>query len=102
MNMSDSYQEQSRIDFHSHYLPPAFMEAVHVAAGQGTGSSSGLDPSIGLGSQGAKDEDDIAMGSTMPGVALGRHLDADWTTVLKGIHTDIDLDSDVVVKIQLK
>jgi hypothetical protein len=72
------------------------------AAGQGTGSSSGLDPSVGLGAQGAKDEDDIALGSTMPGVALGRHLDADWTTVLKGIHTDIDLDSDVVIKVQLK
>ncbi|MGD0629185.1 MAG: hypothetical protein ABR987_07525 [Terracidiphilus sp.] len=73
-----------------------------TAAGQGTGSSSGLDPSAGLGTQGAKDEDDIAMGSTMPGVALGRHLDADWTTVLKGVHTDIDLDSDVVIKVQLK
>jgi hypothetical protein len=73
-----------------------------TAAGQGTGSSSGMDPGIGLGSQGAKDEDDIAMGSTMPGVALGRHLDTDWTTVLKGFHTDIDLDSDVVMKVQLK
>jgi hypothetical protein len=73
-----------------------------TAAGQGTGSSSGMDPGIGLGSQGARDENDIAMGSTMPGVALGRHLDTDWTTVLKGVHTDIDLDSDVVIKVQLK
>jgi hypothetical protein len=68
----------------------------------GVGSSTGLDPSIGGGKQGAKDEDDIAMGSTMPGVALGRHTDADWTTALRGIHTDIDLDSDVVIKVQLK
>jgi len=29
-------------------------------------------------------------------------MDADWTTVLRGIKTDIDLDSDVRVKVQLK
>jgi hypothetical protein len=35
-------------------------------------------------------------------VALGRHLDADWTTILKGIKTEIELDSTIVVKVQLK
>lgn len=68
----------------------------------GVGSNPGLDPNAGLGKAGAKDEDDIPMGSTMPGVALGRHMDADWTTALKGIKTDIDLDSNVVIKVQLK
>lgn len=72
------------------------------AAGQGTGSSNGLDPNAGLGSAGAKDEDDIRMGSTLEGVSLGQHTDADWTTALKGFKTEIDLDSDVVVKVQLK
>jgi hypothetical protein len=38
----------------------------------------------------------------MEGVALGRHLDADWTTALRGVNKDIDLDSDIVIKVQLK
>jgi hypothetical protein len=71
-------------------------------AGRGVGSTNGLDPSKGMSGVAPKDEDDIAMGSTMAGVALGRHLDADWTTILKGIKTDIDLDSTIVVKVQLK
>jgi hypothetical protein len=73
-----------------------------TAASQGTGSSNGLNPNAGLGGVAPKDEDDIAMGSTLPGVALGRHLDADWTTALQGVHTEIDLNSDVVIKVQLK
>lgn len=73
-----------------------------TAASQGTGSSNGIDPSTGLGGVGAKDEDNIPLGSTMPGVSLGRHLDADWTTILQGVKEDIDLDSDVLIKIQLK
>jgi 6-methylsalicylate decarboxylase len=31
------YDEKQRIDFHCHYLPPVFMEAVQAAAGRGTG-----------------------------------------------------------------
>jgi|HubBroStandDraft_1064217.scaffolds.fasta_scaffold56829_2 hypothetical protein len=73
-----------------------------TAASKGTGSSNGLDPNTGLGSSGAKDENDIPLGSTLEGVALGRHMDADWTTALQGIKTDIDLDSDVVIKVELK
>jgi hypothetical protein len=68
----------------------------------GQGSTPGLDPNAGLGKAGARDEDNIALGSTMPGVALGRHLDADWTTALQGVRQDIDLDSDVIIKVQLK
>ena len=73
-----------------------------TAAGQGTGSSSGMDPSLGLGKKGSKDEDDIPMGSTLEGVALGRHTDADWTTALQGVHRDIQLDGDVVIKLEFK
>ena len=70
--------------------------------GRGTGSTNGIDPSTGLGRVGPKDEDDIPLGSTMEGVALGRHLDADWTTALKGVHTDILLDSDVLIKVEFR
>jgi hypothetical protein len=73
-----------------------------TAGSQGTGSSNGIDPSVGLGGAGVKDEDNIPLGSTMPGVSLGRHLDADWTTELQGIKVDIDLDSEVLIKVQLK
>jgi len=72
---------------------------------QGGGSSpiaSGIDPAMQHESGGAMDEDDIPMGSTLPDVALGRHMDADWTTALEGIKTEIDLNSDVVVKVQLR
>ena len=72
------------------------------SAGRGVGSTPGLNPNAGMSGVTPKDEDDIAMGSTMPGVALGRHTDADWTTVLQGVHTEIDLNSDVVIKVQLK
>lgn len=71
-------------------------------SGRGVGSSNGIDPSTGLGGANVKDEDNIPLGSTMPGVALGRHLDADWTTILQGIKEDIDLDQDVLIKVQLR
>jgi hypothetical protein len=82
--------------------PKNLFGANSVMARDGTGSSNGIDPNAGLGSAGARDESDIPLGSTMEGVALGHHLDADWTTALQGVKTDIDLDSDVVIKVQLK
>lgn len=72
-------------------------------AGRGVGSTPGLDPGVGMGGKpGSKDEDDIAMGSTLEGVALGVHKDADWTTALKGFKCDVKLDGDVDIKVQLK
>ncbi|MGO9339485.1 MAG: hypothetical protein ACLPY1_18455 [Terracidiphilus sp.] len=68
----------------------------------GPGSTVGLDPTTGADKPGARDEDDIPRGSTLSGVALGRLTNPEWTTALRGSHTDIDLDSDVVVKVQLK
>lgn len=82
--------------------PKDLFGANSVMARSGTGSSNGLDPNAGLGSAGAKDETDIPLGSTMQGIALGRHMDADWTTALEGFKTEIDLDSDVLVKVELK
>ena len=71
-------------------------------AGRGVGSTPGIDPHTGLGGPNVRDEDNIPLGSTMPGVSLGRHLDADWTTILQGVKTDVDLDQDVLIKVQLK
>ena len=82
--------------------PKESIGASSVVGRGGVGSTPGLDPSTGLGKVGARDEDDIAMGSSLEGVALGRHKDADWTTALRGIHTDVDLDSSVVIKLQIK
>ena len=73
-----------------------------TAASQGTGSSNGLDPSLGSGGPNVRDENDIPLGSTMPGVSLGSHMDADGTTTLQGAKTDVDLDQDVLIKVQLK
>jgi hypothetical protein len=67
----------------------------------GQGSTPGLDPNTGLGGNGARDEYDIARGSTIEGVSLGTHKDADWSTALEGIKRDILLDSDVVIKVQV-
>jgi hypothetical protein len=66
------------------------------------GGGAGLDPSAGLGRAGAMDELNIPIGSTLEGVGLGVHKDADWTTPLEGFKCDIQLDSDVVIKVQLK
>jgi hypothetical protein len=72
-------------------------------SGDATGASAtGLDPGIGLGKAGAMDETNIPIGSTLPGVGLGVHKDADWTTPLEGFKCDIQLDSDILIKVQLK
>jgi hypothetical protein len=71
-------------------------------AGRGVGSTPGMDPNAGVGKGGAKDEDDIPIGSTLAGVALGVHKDADWTTALQGVKCDIKLGSDVDIKVLLK
>lgn len=68
----------------------------------GAGSTNGLDPTTGGDKPGARDENDIPKGSTLPGVTLGRVTNPEWTSALRGIKTEIDLDSDVVVKVQLK
>jgi hypothetical protein len=82
--------------------PKESIGANSVVGRGGVGLTPGLDPSTGLGKVGARDEDDIATGSTLEGVALGRHKDADWTTALRGMHTDVDLDSSVVIKLQIR
>jgi len=82
--------------------PHQSIGAGSVLGRNGVGADSGLDPNTGVGKVGAMDEDDIPLGSTLEGVALGRHLDADWTTALQGVKRDIQLDSDVLIKVQFK
>jgi hypothetical protein len=82
--------------------PSDLFGANSVMARNGTGSSTGMDPNTGLGTVGAMNEEDIRLGSTLEGVSLGRHMDADWTTALRGVHSEIELSPDVVIKVQLK
>lgn len=82
--------------------PKDSIGANSVIGRNGVGSDPGLDPQTGLGRPGARDEDDIPLGSTLEGVGLGHHLDADWTTALQGVRRDIQLDSDVLIKVEFK
>jgi hypothetical protein len=82
--------------------PKASLGQGSVMSREGQGSTPGLDPNAGLGGKGAKDETDIPRGSTLESVALGTHKDADWSTILQGVKKDIMLDSEVLIKVQLK
>jgi hypothetical protein len=82
--------------------PKEILGANSVLTRNATDMANVLDPNTGIGTAGAMDEYDIPLGSRLPGVGLGRHKDADWTTALLGIHQDIDLDSDVLIKVLLK
>ena len=65
----------------------------------GVGSDASLDPSIAA-DQYNKDSE-LPKGSTMEGVALGVHLDANGSTQLRGVHRDIKLDTDVLIRVAL-
>lgn len=64
----------------------------------GAGSTVGLDPNW---SAGQTARDDIPPGSSMPGVALGMRLDPTGASQLRGVDTDIHLDSSTMMKIAL-
>ncbi len=64
----------------------------------GAGSTVGLDPNLAAGHH-AKDE--IGPGSSLPGVALATHLEANQATELRGIKCDIQLDPTVMMRVQL-
>lgn len=65
----------------------------------GVGSTGGLDPNLDIGNTGHKDE--IALGSALPGVALGIHLDQNQATQLRGVKKDIKFDTDTEIKVAL-
>lgn len=69
-----------------------------VLGRDGAGSTPGLDPTLSAG-HGPKDE--VGLGSTLPGVGLATHLDANQSSELRGFKTDIQLDSSVMMKVEL-
>jgi hypothetical protein len=75
------------------------LGANSVLARGGAGSTAGIDPSIEVGHAGNRD--DIPAGSTMEDVALALHFDPAGATEMRGVHRDIRLDSDVMVKVAL-
>jgi hypothetical protein len=75
------------------------LGANSVLARGGAGSDAGLDPRMEIGH--ATNQDDIPAGSTLQGVALGVQFDSSGATELRGVHRDIRLDSDVMVKVAL-
>ena len=75
------------------------LGANSVLSRGGAGSDPGLDPSIEIGHAGNRD--DIPAGSSMEDVALALHFNTAGATELRGVHRDIRLDSDVMVKVAL-
>ena len=66
----------------------------------GVGSDPTLDPSIGADKY-SKDKPELAKGSFLEGVALATHFDPDGATLMRGVHRDIKLNSDVMVRVAL-
>jgi hypothetical protein len=75
------------------------LGANSVLARGGAGSTPGMDPSIQVGHP--VNRDDIPAGSSMEDVALALHFNSAGATELRGVHRDIRLDSDVMVKVAL-
>ncbi|HUB30157.1 MAG TPA: hypothetical protein VL967_10680 [Terracidiphilus sp.] len=65
----------------------------------GVGSTPGLDPTTGADVN--RDTNDIPLGSSVQGVALALHLDANGATELRGAHRDIKFDSTILIKVAL-
>jgi hypothetical protein len=65
----------------------------------GVGSTPGLDPTTGASAN--RDTDDIPLGSSVQGIAIALHLDANGATELRGAHRDIKFDSNILIKVAL-
>lgn len=66
----------------------------------GVGSTPELDPSIGADKYN-KDQPPLTKGSTLEGVALGVNFDPDGATLLRGVHRNITLNSNVMIRVAL-
>jgi hypothetical protein len=66
----------------------------------GVGSTPGLDPSI-ASDKFNKDKPDFARGSTLEGVALATNFDPDGATLLRGVHRNIKLSPDVIIRVAM-
>jgi len=75
------------------------LGANSVLSRGGAGSTPGTDASMEVGH--AVNRDDIPPGSSMEDVALGIRLNSEGASELHGVHRDIRLDSDVMIKVAL-
>lgn len=66
----------------------------------GVGSTPQLDPSVGSDKYN-KDKPDFAHGSTLEGIALATNFDPDGATLLRGVHRNIKLSSDVMIRVAM-
>jgi hypothetical protein len=66
----------------------------------GVGSDPTLDPSIGADKY-RKDNPELTKGSTLEGIALATRFDADGATLIRGVHRDVKLNSDVSIRVAL-
>lgn len=66
----------------------------------GIGSTPELDPSI-VADKYRGDKPEFAHGSTLEGVALATNFDANGATLLRGVHRNIKLNSDVIVRVAM-
>jgi hypothetical protein len=65
----------------------------------GAGSTASLDPSIAADKY---DKDhELPKGSSLEGVALALHFDAAGASELRGVHREIKLDNDVLIRVAL-
>lgn len=66
----------------------------------GVGSTPGLDPSVAADKYN-KDKPDVARGSTLEGVALATNFDPDGATLIRGVHRNIKLNSNVLIRVAM-
>lgn len=66
----------------------------------GVGSDPQLDPSIAADKY-DKDKPQLLHGSTLEGVALSTNFDSKGATLLRGVHRNVTLNSDVMVRVAL-
>ena len=66
----------------------------------GAGSTPGLDPSVAADKY-DKDKPQFARGSTLEGVALATNFDPNGATLMRGIHRNIKLNSDVMIRVAI-
>ncbi len=74
--------------------PSSLPPASESMTGQGLPQSVAT---LGKYAAGTGSPSTIPYGSTLPGVGLGNHVDADGTSVLEGLHKDIKLERDARV-----
>lgn len=66
----------------------------------GVGSTPELDPSIAADKY-DKDKPSVAHGSTLEGIALATNFDPDGATLIRGVHRNIKLSPDVMIRVAI-